>query len=88
MHVPKQASLCFLVAGAQQPELASSSDDASIDQFFENLKDPSMRESLYQYLPENMRKPETLDMLMSNPMVRDQFRSASYADLICADRNG
>ncbi|GMH43206.1 hypothetical protein BSKO_11128 [Bryopsis sp. KO-2023] len=53
---------------------AATPDDSMVDSFFEAMKDPTMRESLYQYLPEGMRNPETMEMVMNNPMVRDQFK--------------
>lgn len=53
---------------------AAAADDSVVDSFFDAMKDPSMRESLYQYLPEGMRNPETMEMVMNNPMVREQFK--------------
>merc|ERR1711869_64514 len=37
------------------------------------MQDPAMREQIYQHLPEGMRNPEALDMLMKNPLYRQQL---------------
>ena len=38
------------------------------------LRNPQMQEMMYPYLPEMMRNPETFEMLLSNPMYKDQLK--------------
>ena len=40
----------------------------------EMLRNPQMQEMMYPYLPEMMRNPETFEMLLSNPMYKDQLK--------------
>jgi len=56
--------------------------DKAVDFMFETLKNPQMRGSLYQFLPENMRNPEMLDTVMASPMVKEQFKSMMTPDLL------
>lgn len=56
--------------------------DAAVDFMFEMLKDPTMRDSLYQFLPESMRNPETLETVMQSPMVREQFKTMMTPEMI------
>ena len=56
--------------------------DEAVDYMFDMLRDPQMRESLVQFLPENMRSPEMLENLMSSPMVKEQFKSMMTPQLL------
>eukprot|EP00210_Caulerpa_lentillifera_P006602 g6307.t1 len=56
--------------------------DEVVDFMFEMMKNPQMRESLYQFLPENMRNPETLETVMASPMVREQFKSIMTPEML------
>ena len=38
-----------------------------------NLQDPEMQKTLYPYLPEPMRNPETMEWMLSQPEYRQQM---------------
>jgi len=70
-------------AGEQKTEAVPQQDpDEAVDYMFEMLKNPQMRESLYQFLPENMRSPEMLESVMSSPAVKEQFKSMMTPELL------
>lgn len=56
--------------------------DAAVDYMFNMLKDPSMRQSFYQFLPENMRNPETLETMISSPMVKENFKKMMTPEML------
>lgn len=39
------------------------------------MRDEKMQETMYQYLPENMRNKETFDWMLSNPEFRGQLQT-------------
>ena len=77
-------------AGSQQPPPQSGDGDKpkfSIDMLEMLMRDEKMQETMYQYLPENMRNKETFDWMLSNPEFRGQLQTmlekqASAASLV------
>ena len=65
-------------AGSQQPLPQSGDGDKpkfSIDMLEMLMRDEKMQETMYQYLPENMRNKETFDWMLSNPEFRGQLQT-------------
>lgn len=64
---------------------ATASDD-DVEWLFTLLKDPQMRESLYPFLPEQMRDPQMLETVFANPVVREQLKTMFTPDMMAKMR--
>ena len=64
-------------AGGQPPPSSGGGDKPkfSIDMLEMLMRDEKMQETMYQYLPENMRNKETFDWMLSNPEFRGQLQT-------------
>lgn len=57
-------------AGASR---ASGTGGSTVDMLEQMMRDPEMQKTLYPYLPEPMRNPETMEWMLSQPEYRQQM---------------
>ena len=63
-------------AGAPEAATAAAAGPGSAPSasaMLDMLKDPAMQKTLYPYLPEHMRNPQTFEFMLSNPEMRSQL---------------
>ncbi|KAK2080819.1 hypothetical protein QBZ16_000673 [Prototheca wickerhamii] len=78
---PAAASTSYVAEPAVEagaPEAATSAAPGpgsapSASAMLDMLKDPAMQKTLYPYLPEHMRNPQTFEFMLSNPEMRSQL---------------
>lgn len=68
------------------PDKAETANDDDIDWLFNLLKDPQMRDSLYPFLPEQMRDPQMLETVFANPVVKEQLKTMFTPDMMAKMR--
>jgi hypothetical protein len=56
------------------PSEGGVDDEADLEYMQNMLRNPEMQKMMYPYLPEMMRNPETFEMLLTNPMYKDQLK--------------
>lgn len=75
--------MCLQVPGGEQEQTQASSSEAGGTGKGKNLlammetmmKDPASQETLYQYLPEGMRNPQTFEYMLNDPVYRSQLET-------------
>jgi len=62
-------------SGAQgsAPGAGNQTQSSTVDMLEQMMRDPELQKTLYPYLPEPMRNPETMEWMLSQPQYRQQL---------------